>query len=197
MINAVEVFLYAIFIVMIIYLLILLHKSKGKAEKKFVAERITNETETGVLLFSFKDKEFVKRTRRGELCLYLGFFLLPLAYYAEVGTVSREEIYEMLAFPIMINLVLFVALRMIAPVRLIEVFSAGIKITHGPKKVFSTEFREQSSSRFYHFANNDFSEYNESEALIITFLNVGIVIDSPETIKAIVEAYERFNDEKQ
>ena len=180
-----------------IYLCIRFIESISKTEKKYVAEKITEETETGELLFSFWDEKYAKKLRRAKLLLHLFFFVSPFAYFVEAGTISRDEVYEMFILVIMVNLVLFVGLKLVSQVRLIEVFSAGIKITQGPPRFFSTEFKENLLNRFYHFSKNDFSEQGESRVLKLFCFEDEIIIDSPEAIETIIEAYENFKAEER
>jgi len=189
--------MYGVYVVVIIYLLILLQKKRMLGdERKYIAEKVTKKTETGELLLSFRDEKCAKKARGVELGLYLLFYSLLIPLCREFGT-SREVVVEGLGLATVVNLGLFIAMRITRQVRLIEVFSTGIKITQGPTKLFSAELHEYSTNRFYHFSKNDFSELDEPGVLKILFFEDEVVIDSPEIIETIVEAYENFRAEEE
>jgi len=197
--SAVQLIIFAALGVIVVHLFIRFLKSIPETERKYVAEKITKRTETGELLLSFRDEKYSKRARRAELFIHLVISSLPFSYFAEVGTitVSREDLYMILFFLTTVNLIFFVVLRITHQVRLIEVFSAGIKIVHGPSRLLSAELHKYSTNRFYHFSKNDFSEQDEPGVLKINFFEDEVVIDSPEVIETIIKAYENFRAEEE
>lgn len=178
--------------IIVIYLWILLRKSIPNIIKNDTAHK-----EAGELLFAFRDEGFAKKVRRIRLLIQLAAFSFLIPYFVEVGTISYETVYEMLGILIMLFCLLFIARKTISSIRLIEVFSAGIKITQGPSKFFSDEPNEHAPNHFYHFSHDNCFEQNKSGAVKIVHGKETIVIESPKAIGVIIEAYKNFQVENQ